>query len=808
MTDYSAIAQEFGGKPKAPSVNYSALAKEFGGKPSAVPAVPARAMAEPQTVGDLVTQIPGAVNQLVRNMASGATGGRVNKWAAQLSALTGSGDYETNLASQNAMDEPSRRSGAAGAGEFIGAAAPAMIIARRGGLAMEAAAPVIGRVAPAVAPYLERAANAVKTAGFSLGEAAPTAPGIIAGTKNALINAGIRTGAGAGVNALAAEATAPNDVGTAAAVGGALPVVGIAARPIFALTGKAMDRIKSFGGERPAAQIIRDTLAEHFDPALAALRAAPNDGRTAVQVLADAGVPDVPAFAALANLTQKASPSTAFKALTDAQQKAQEQILTTLSGGATQTEARTAADAARAGVNRVTTPMREDVLGLTQEGNQIPLLEAEAAARRTAAEQAVEDVRRLHKATELATEQTRGIQAGETVGAAPRITYPPASPVDLNVQAQRGTTLAGVGEAAQDTAAAQSLARGRDARAAEAAAQAIRDKGLSPLKPDALVGDIENTLKDPTFAGDAPLEAALRSVASSVKKWTDNGMGTIDGNALYGIRKFAVSDAIRAAMPNAPESAVQGAMVRALVPINKAIDRAIEAASGNTGKWSNYLSKHTELMHGVEQQQLASMAQDLYSSGTPDGLKAFVKLVNGGNTDAVESVFGPGKFDIAEEMGAQYPALKKVADQVARDLKISVNATKGETAARNIVNDRTRGITQWPRIGKGLRASGSAQDLFDAALSRNTQKTLYSALQSGQSAAALLDKLSAAERAKLTGVFGGRTGLLRYLNDAFAGVSGATTAAASKTPEKREPLRLGITTQNAMSPPNQNAMAR
>ena len=764
--------------------------------PVAGAAVPARAMAEPQTVGDLVTQIPGAVNQLVRNMASGITGGRVNEWAARLSP----GDYKTNLASQNAMDEPSRRSGAAGVGEFIGAAMPAMLIGGGGGAALEAASPTIARAVPAVAPYLERAANAVKTAGFSLGEAAPTAPGVVAWVKNALINAGTRVGAGAGVNALAAEATAPNDVGSAAIVGGALPAVGVVARPIFALTGKAMDRIKSFGGERPAAQIIRDTLAEHFDPALAALRAAPNDGRTAVQVLADAGVPDVPAFAALANLTQKVSPSTAFKALTNAQQKAQEQILSTLSGGTNQTAAQTAIDETRAAVNAGTTPLREAALGEANRGRQIPALEAAAARGETAATGLVDDVRRLNRASELAAEQRRGIQAGETINATPA--SPNATPVDLGVRAERGANLAEVGNAAAQRAANWSLALGSAARDSRAAADVLRSQGIQPLDTTALTSRLKGILRDPRLAGNGDVETVVPSLVDKINQWTTEGGGVIDANALEAIRKFGVTDALRKAMPGSDERAIKAAAVSVLSKINPLIDDAIEQAGGKG--WREYLATHSKGMNIVNQQRMAATAQDLYRTNKP----AFVELIHGNNKDAVQDIFGPGKYDIATQMGDQYPALKKVADQTARDLGIEASAAKGATAARNIINDRTGGFTSLPRIGKGLRASSSAQDMFDAALSRNTQKTLFSALQSGQSAAKLLDKLSAAERAKLTGVFGGRTGLLRYLNDAFAGVSGATTAAASKTPEKREPLRLGITTQNAMSPPNQNAMAR
>lgn len=791
MTDYSALAQQFGGKPVAPPVDYSALAKKFGGKPIAADTP----LAQSQTVGDLVTQIPGAVNDIVRGMARGASGDRINELAARVLP----GDYETNLAAQNAMDEPSRRSGAAGASEFIGSALPAFLVAGGAGKLLEKASPTIARALPSVAPYLERATNAVKTAGFSLGEAAPTAPGVVAGVKNALINAGTRVGAGAGVNALAAQATAPNDVGAAALVGGALPAIGVVARPIFALAGKAMDRIKSFGGERPAAQIVRDTLAEHLQPALAALRAAPDDGRTAVQVLADAGI-DAPAFAALGNLTEKASPSTAFKALTDAQARAQEQILTMLSGGANQAGAQTAINQTKAAVNAATTPLRESALGEANRGRQIPQLEAAAAQGEAAASGLVGDVRRLNTASELAAEQRRGIQAGETVNAAPA--SPNATPVDLGVRAERGANLAEVGNVAAQRAANWSLALGSAARDSRAAAQALRDAGVNPIDTTVLTNRLNNILRDPRLAAQGDIEVAVPHIVQKIDQWVNEGGGVIDANALDAIRKFGVTDALRKAMPNADAQALKAATVSVLSKINPLIDNAIEQAGGKG--WRAYLATHSKGMHIVNQQRMAAAAQDLYRTNKP----AFVDLVRGNDKAAVEDVFGSGKFDIAKEMGDQYPALKKVADQVARDLGIKVSAAEGTTAARNIVNERTRGITQWPRIGKGLRASGSAQDLFDAALSRNTQKTLYNALQSGQRAAAVLDKLSAAERAKLTGVFGGRTGLLRYLDDAFAGVSGGTTAGLSKTPEKREPLRLGITTQNAMSPPNQNAMAQ
>lgn len=761
--------------------------------PVAGAAAPGTPLAPSQTVGDLVAQIPSATGSMLRSMARGLSGGQLNPQISEVSARLSPGDYKANVAAQNAADEASRRSGAAGAGEFFGSAAPAMVIGPLAGMALEA--PVVGgtlaRAFPAVAPYVARTANAMRTAGLSLGEAAPTAPGVIPWVKNALINAGTRVGAGAGVNALAAEATAPNDVGTAAVVGGVLPAVGVIARPISKLVGGIIDRVKSFSGAIPAGKIVRDTLAEHFDPALAALRAAPNDGRTAVQVLADAGVPDVPAFAALANLTQKASPSTAFKALTNAQQKAQEQILSTLSGGTNQTAAQTAVNETRAAVNAGTTPLREAALGEANRGRQIPQLEAAAARGEAAASGLVGDVRRLNTASELATEQRRGIQAGETINAAPA--SPNATPVDLGVRAERGANLAEVGNVAAQRAANWSLALGSAARDSRAAADVLRSQGIQPLDTTALTGKLQGILRDPRLAANGDVETVVPSLVNKINQWTTEGGGVIDANALDAIRKFGVTDALRKAMPGADERAIKAAAVSVLSKINPLIDDAIEQAGGKG--WREYLATHSKGMNIVNQQRMAATAQDLYRTDKP----AFVELIHGNNKAAVQDIFGPGKYDIATQMGDQYPALKKVADQTARDLGIEASAVKGATAARNIINDRTGGFTSLPRIGKGLRASSSAQDMFDAALSRNTQKTLFSALQSGQSAAALLDKLSAAERSKLTGIFGGRTGTLRYLNSVFTGTSGATTAAASRTPEKPK---------NAMSPPNQNAMAQ
>jgi len=81
------------------------------------------------------------------------------------------------------------------------------------GALAKTAAPVLGRVAPTVAPKL---VTALESGGFKIGQKATTLPGKLA-------NAAIRTGAGATVGATQAGLVNPDDAGIGAVIGGAMP---------------------------------------------------------------------------------------------------------------------------------------------------------------------------------------------------------------------------------------------------------------------------------------------------------------------------------------------------------------------------------------------------------------------------------------------------------------------------------------------------------------------------------------------------------------------------------------------------------
>ena len=94
--------------------------------------------------------------------------------------------------------------------QVLGTAGAGGVIAK----GLTAAAPVISQIAPSVANALTKFAPAVQSGGLSLGASAPS---------NALANIGLRTGGGALSGAASAGLVNPEDAGTGALIGGALP---------------------------------------------------------------------------------------------------------------------------------------------------------------------------------------------------------------------------------------------------------------------------------------------------------------------------------------------------------------------------------------------------------------------------------------------------------------------------------------------------------------------------------------------------------------------------------------------------------
>jgi hypothetical protein len=578
------------------------------------------------------------------------------------------GDTAATRAKLEAMqDRPAME-----AAKFAGAGGVALAtggLLKRGA---QLAAPAIVSRFPSAAPVVERLTNSFGSGGFSLG------PDAGKGFVNALANVPIRATGGAVPAWLAAYATAPGEEGNAALIGAALPVVGA---PAGALISKVYSnikgRIQAAEGTIPAAQIIRDSLAENFARAMRALRAAPNDGRTAAQVLQDAGI-SAPAFIGIARVADNASPSVAYDRLSQAQLDMQEQILASLSGGGNQTAARTAANETKGLVNEITTPLRE---------------------------------------AELA--------------------------------------------------------------------------GLRPLDTSSLVGQIDRLLKNPSIAGDAVGAGVINKVRNDIAKWTAENGGTISADALYAIRKNAVSQEVARLMSGQDPNAVRQNAARLTASIQPQIDDAIEAAGG-TG-WRKYLSTHAAGMKNVERQQMAAVAQDLYRKNPEE----FVALIRGNNPAAVEDIFGSGRYDLAKEMGAdQFAQLKRVADEVARDLGIAADMGRKTEKGLSVMRATIDAPTQFPRVARAVRATNDLSQLLNAATTTATKKKLFDALQSGQNAAQLVDRLTARELRQLNGIGGWKNIWNKASGGVGLGFSGGVSSSLAAKP------------YNAMAPENQNAMAQ
>jgi hypothetical protein len=719
-----------------------------------------------KTVGDLVTEIPEALGNVSLSALSGATGGRSN---AMISALT-PGDTAANRAQLEATQsrpamEAAKFAGAGGVNVFAG-----NLLARgAAGLAPS----LISRL-PAAAPYVNRMTSALGSGGFSLG------PNAGKGFANALINAPIRALGGAIPAGLSAFATAPGEEGNAALVGAGLPLVGA---PAGALISKVYSNIKgrvqATEGTIPAAQIIRAALAEEFEPAMRALRAAPNDGRTATQVLQDAGIP-APAFMGIANVADNASPSVAYDRLFQAQRDTQEQILASLSGGTNQTAARAAADETKDLVNEITTPMRQTELAAANAGAAKAPLEAEAARMNAAAAASVDDVRRLVPLSErTAAKADQLADIRNSVGG-----------VEPGVAENRAVDQALQASNLADAAADRSLSFGGARNLSQYQADSLAAYGLRPLDTSSLVGQIDRLLKNPSIAGDAVGAGVINKVRNDIAKWTAENGGTISADALYGIRKNAVSQEVARLMSGQDPNAVRRNAARLTASIQPQIDNAIEAAGGV--KWREYLATHAAGMKNVERQQMAAVAQDLYRKNPEE----FVALIRGNNDEAVEKIFGSGRYDLAKEMGAdQYAQLKRVADEVARDLGIAADMGRKTEKGLSVMRATIDAPTQFPRVARAVRATNDLSQLLNAATTAETKKKLFDALQSGQSAAQLVDRLTALELKRLNGVGGWKNIWNKASGSVGLGFSGGVSAGVNRP------------AYNFMAPENQNAMA-
>jgi hypothetical protein len=499
--------------------------------------------------------------------------------------------------------------------------------------------PVGGVIAKGVGaiPGAAPLAQSIRTGGFSTGMApgaaskATQAAGgaILGGTSAALIN--------------------PEEAVTGAAIGAAapfaLPYVG---KYVSIGGGKIVDAFTGKLAPVKAGKVAREMAGDTINQIRAANNLAPINVNAAQ---AAAGI-DNDVYQAFLDFYAGKDKTSFQRILKDRQKAGQLNRLAQLAGGPNLTENIESVKQAKNVLNQLMTPIRETELAAANIGARVGLpLQREADTLAQAAGQKVADVRRFTAA------QGRAI-----------------NPATNNLTTdQQLMKLAARADDVAAQAAEGSLAFGEAARFKQAAVDSLADYGLKPLKSDAILGRLGGILNNPEFAGNDVIEGAVKAFGDDVAKWTKNG-GVIDAFALDSLRKNSVNAAVEKLRPGLDQTSKKNLAAGVIAQLKAPIINAIEEAGG-TG-YSKYLGDYAANAQLIDRRRLAGRALEMLDK-SPD---EFRRLVAGNNPDAVESVFGPGSFNILKEMGADVKPMQQIADELTRDITLKGQVKSGRLA--------------------------------------------------------------------------------------------------------------------------------
>jgi len=550
------------------------------------------------------------------------------------------------------------------------------------------------------------------------------------------------------------------------------PVVAATAKGGARVAGATVDLAKNRLAELQAAKIMRGAAGNQLPAILAATGAAP-EGITAGQAAYGINAPEFQALEAAAREVDPAG----FAAIANLQGQERIDALARLAGGYTSAQSRAAQEAEKASLAGLTGPMREQALAqANRPGRVMPRLRDIAAGAREAASTAVENVRRLTSAVNKADDWarnwvtqsqlvegpdgtfTRQYIAGRGVGE-PGVRLPGRVEATATYPGQlaasgRQTTVGGPferqvidegGVVARriDQEAAASLAAGQKARRAEELLAQISEQGLVPLQTEQMIASLQAKLRNPRLALNDKTSKSLERVSEMLRDWT-NENGVITAEALAAIREYGINSVIEDLMPQASAKARRKATQSVMIELKPMIDDAMKAAGGGDD-WANYLRTFEAGMKGIERRRMAQRALELFGQNPAE----YVKLIEGNNVKAVEKIFGPGKFDIAKEMGTDFGALRDVAFGVKRDIELAEQATAGTAALKDLIIESGSSFRLPSFLSAKAAITNKVLEGVESYLSAKSLKIIAEAMKSGKSANQLLQALPTADRSTI-----------------------------------------------------------
>lgn len=609
-----------------------------------------------------------------------------------------------------------------------------------------ATAPVGGAIAAPVSKFAPALGQAIRTGGFSTGRTATTA-----GQKT--VDLGIRAAGGAITGGTTAALINPAEAETGALTGAGVAVV---APPVVQTLAKGAGFLKdAFTGQLAAVKagkISRDVAGDRIAAIRAALAAAPDD-LTAAQATAGVQKNAFQALGAFANKTDEMSLKLKQQAADDLAQ------LQRMAEGGNETEMRRAYEASIQRLNQLTRDMMNVELG--------------------AANQAAQTINRLApQAQQRQASMVNALRGGiPTTAPLPgQATISPATEAaqQAAIAAKGKPGFLSAGDRAQEWQQTSDifadLAKQRRAEAGflERQIGSLEDYGLRPLDAGSIIGAIDAKLSQPGLRASSNVTKILATIKDDIANLTAKGGGVIDAHDLYTLRKEGINERIMQIMGQTDPKISAKVTRKVLGEIRPLIDDAIEQAGG-TG-WRDYLKTYATNMQAIDQKAMAAEAARLFEKSPQE----YVRLVRGGNPDAVEAIFGPGSYDIFKEMSSKMPTLEKLAAGVERSNLMEDAATKGMDEFAESVESLGR---TFPRLPSLLRRDVTIGNLTFDELEKRLDKKVVSKLRegmlSGKSALEMLNTLPAVERGAV----------LRMLNNpATWGKTGAAAARAAAVP--------------------------
>ena len=525
----------------------------------------------------------------------------------------------------------------------------------------------------------------------------------------------LASGLTAGGGEIVSQATGSPTAGLITSLA-AIPAAGYGVKKAGAIVGDI------FSPEQRAARLVKATSAPTINEVRAAILMHPD--KPVSDALMIEGVNN-PALQTLAQVTGTDARWT--EALRRATTQKEIDDLAALAGGETQTAAITAQREAKARLNADTRQQRD--IPLSQAGifnTRGRALEQELADASAEASTAVEDVRRF---TAVQGRVDDWMRNWAKQGFGPATTR----------EARNRVNLAGKAEEVATQRAGQSLESGEARWEAQQRLASLKAAGLEPLRPDSVLSYIRQASTDPNIAGNKQIQQVYKQVEAMLDDWV-NQNGDISPEALYSIRKFGVSSIVDDLLGSQSQQAKKKFAAGVIAKLNPVIDRAIEAAGGKG--WTQYTKNYAAGMRKIEQQKFAADALEMYNTNP----KGFVDLVKGNNPDAIEAVFGPGSYDIAQEMGANMGVLKKVAGQVERRTEAARLASVGADELKKYASETSSRFYLPNLLSRPAAIANQVVRLLEGRIDRKTLDLLAEGFKKGKSLEELLNVVPFKER--------------------------------------------------------------